>query len=317
MRNLLILFLSVFIISGCAEMELASHLFKTTQPSQGSFKVGKPYQIKGVWYRPRETYNFTETGIASWYGPQFHRKQTANGEIFDMNEMTAAHRTLQLPSIVRVTNLENGRSLIVRVNDRGPFARGRIIDLSRKSAELLGFKKQGTAKVKVEVLPTESRQIAELAKRGESTKGSEVAFNEKGLAGRPGRAEISEVELAKVDYRDGVTPDPVEQEVLKSPNFKSKIKNGNIIPEPLVQEVPVPTNTNIFVQAGAFSSSENAKELANMLQKHANAQVYPTFVDGKQFYRVRLGPLENVEVADGLLETLSKEGQPQAVIVVD
>lgn len=312
-----VLLLSIVALSGCAEIEMASHLFKTNQPSQGTFKVGNPYQIKGVWYRPRESYTYSETGIASWYGPQFHKKRTANGEIFDMNEMTAAHRTLQLPSIVRVTNLENGRSLIVRVNDRGPFAHGRIIDLSKKSAELLGFKNQGTAKVKVEVLPTESRQIAELAKRGESTKGTEVAFNNKGLAGKPGRSEISEVELAKVDYREGVTPDPVEQEVLNSPNFKSTLKNGNIMPEPIVQEVPVPAETNIFVQAGAFSSSERAKALANMLQKHANAQVYPALIDGKQFYRVRLGPVENVKVADNLLEKLVAEGQPQAVIVVD
>ena len=92
------------------------------------YKVGAPYQINGVWYYPAADYSYDETGVASWYGEQFDRKYTANGEIFDLNELTAAHRTLPMPSIVQVTNLTNGRSLQLRVNDRGPFARGRIIE---------------------------------------------------------------------------------------------------------------------------------------------------------------------------------------------
>ena len=91
-----------------------------------------------------------QTGIASWYGPQFHGKRTANGEYFDQEELTAAHPTLPMPVLVRVTNLENGRSLVVRVNDRGPFVNGREIDLSRKAAELLGYDRKGTARVRVQ-----------------------------------------------------------------------------------------------------------------------------------------------------------------------
>ncbi len=170
----------LFSLSACSEIQLASHVFKTSTPpakSQGTFKVGNRYKIGGKYYYPEENYNLVETGIASWYGPQFHGKQTANGEIFDMNELTAAHRTLQMPSLVRVTNLENGRSLIVRVNDRGPYSRGRIIDLSRHAAELLGFKNKGTAKVRLEVLKQESIQIANAAKQGINTNGYEVALN--------------------------------------------------------------------------------------------------------------------------------------------
>ncbi len=111
-----------------------------SSPAQvGNYKIGKPYEIAGQWYYPAVDYEYSETGIASWYGPKFHGKQTANGEIFDQHEISAAHRTLPLPSMVRVTNLENGRSLDVRVNDRGPFAHGRIIDMSRRAAQLLGF----------------------------------------------------------------------------------------------------------------------------------------------------------------------------------
>jgi rare lipoprotein A len=114
-------------LGGCSEVELISHVAKTTMPpvrGQGTFKVGNPYKVEGRTYYPAETYDYEETGIASWYGNEFKGKRTANGEIFDPNELTAAHRTLQMPSLVRVTNLDNGRSLIVRVNDRGPYSAG-------------------------------------------------------------------------------------------------------------------------------------------------------------------------------------------------
>ncbi|MEM8878509.1 MAG: septal ring lytic transglycosylase RlpA family protein [Pseudomonadota bacterium] len=116
----------------------------------GVYKVGRPYQIAGNWYYPREDANYDSIGIASWYGDDFHGRQTANGEVFDMNALTAAHPTLPMPTYARVTNLENGRSIVVRVNDRGPFARGREIDLSRQAAKTLGMKHQGTAKVRVQ-----------------------------------------------------------------------------------------------------------------------------------------------------------------------
>src|SRR3974390_2935371 len=118
-------------------------------PNAGVYKVGQPYQIDGTWYYPHEQPDYDETGIASWYGPSFHGQHTANGEIFDATGISAAHRTLPMPVNVRVTNLENGRSLVVRVNDRGPFARGRIIDVSEHAAQLLGFYQKGTAKVRV------------------------------------------------------------------------------------------------------------------------------------------------------------------------
>jgi len=121
-------------------------------PGPGEQKVGRPYQIGGIWYYPSVDDNYDEVGVASWYGPQFHGRPTANGEVFDMNKVTAAHPTLPLPSRVRVTNLENGRSIVVRVNDRGPFAKGRIIDLSRRSAQLLGFQGQGTTRVRVQLV---------------------------------------------------------------------------------------------------------------------------------------------------------------------
>jgi len=116
----------------------------------GVYRVGSPYMVAGRVYFPAENPHYRADGVASWYGSDFHGRATANGEIFDADGISAAHPTLPLPSYVRVTNLSNGRSLIVRVNDRGPYAANRIIDVSRKAAHLLGFTVRGTAWVRVE-----------------------------------------------------------------------------------------------------------------------------------------------------------------------
>jgi len=113
-------------------------------------KIGKPYVVFGKTYHPRDDRDYDEKGIASWYGPTFHSKPTANGEIYNQDDLTAAHKTLPMPSWVEVTNLDNGRTLTVRINDRGPFVDGRIIDLSRRSAQLLGVDRPGLARVRVQ-----------------------------------------------------------------------------------------------------------------------------------------------------------------------
>jgi rare lipoprotein A len=119
------------------------------KPAVPGVKIGKPYQVFGVTYFPEDDRGYDRTGIASWYGPTFHEKATANGEIYNQDDVTAAHKTLPMPSWVEVTNLDNGRSLVVRINDRGPFVDGRIIDLSRRSAQLLGVDRPGLARVRV------------------------------------------------------------------------------------------------------------------------------------------------------------------------
>ena len=188
--NLALPLLGILLLTGCAEGQLVSHWAKKiTWPGQqetaGTYKIGKPYKVGSVYYYPSEDFRMNETGIASWYGPNFHGKRTANGERYDQHELTAAHRTLQMPSLVRVTNLENGRSVVVRINDRGPFAHGRIIDVSKRAAELLGFINRGTARVRVEVLTRESKQMAEAAKRGMDTSRLTVADLERMENARP------------------------------------------------------------------------------------------------------------------------------------
>jgi rare lipoprotein A len=120
------------------------------RPPRGGYEANgtmRPYEVGGVWYRPAYQPHYDEKGLASWYGPQSRYHTTANGEAFDERVASAAHRTLPLPCIVEVTNLDNGRTVRLRVNDRGPFARGRILDVSRKGADELGFK--GVARVRV------------------------------------------------------------------------------------------------------------------------------------------------------------------------
>ena len=153
----------VLVLAGCSSQQRSyESQYRAGRPM---YKVGAPYQINGVWYYPAVDYDYDETGLASWYGGRFDQKYTANGEMFDLNELTAAHRTLPMPSIVQVTNLDNGRTLQLRVNDRGPYAPRRIIDVSRRASQLLGFETGGTAPVRVKVMKEESIRVAELAKR--------------------------------------------------------------------------------------------------------------------------------------------------------
>lgn len=138
-------------------------------------KLGQSYTVDGETYVPRYQPDYVEEGMASWYGPGFHGGKTANGEEFDKHELTAAHRTLPLPSIVRVTNLGNGKSAYVRINDRGPFAKGRIIDLSYGAASEIGLIGKGVDRVRVEYMPHESQRFADLLAQGRDPKSIDLA----------------------------------------------------------------------------------------------------------------------------------------------
>ncbi|MBU0723493.1 MAG: septal ring lytic transglycosylase RlpA family protein [Alphaproteobacteria bacterium] len=297
-------------LAGCAETQLAAHTAKAIQgpetKTQGYYKVGEPYQIGGVWYYPAADYNYIESGIASWYGPGFDGKITANGEVYDQNDLTAAHRTLPMPSLVRVTNLENGRALTVRINDRGPFAHGRIIDLSRRSAQLLGVEQKGTAQVKVEILGQESRQLAEGAKRG--TVMAAAAVEGPVITPSP-RSAVAVESLSGTP----VAPRPQPSVVAAAPRIPpdaSRAVDGQI-------SVGAANPGRMYVQAGAFSSRDNAQRLSTQLSRLATAQVSETRVDGQTFFRVRLGPLNSVSDADNLLEQVIGSGYPGARVVVD
>jgi rare lipoprotein A len=308
------------VLAGCAETELAVHNAKLLQtpggegvPQVGGYKVGKPYQIANVWYYPREDYAYDETGIASWYGPGFHGRLTANGELYDQDSMTAAHRTLPMPSLVQVTNLENGRSVRVRVNDRGPYAHGRIIDLSKRAAELLGFVNQGTAKVRVQILEVESRQLAMLASGG--------------TAGATAAPPAVPVESVSVQALPPAGEAPAQTAALPAPPPTHgsqhdiqplRLRTATLAdtPEPVVTQMPV-HRTQIFVQAGAFTQVGNAVRLRARLASLGNVQISKALLGAGAFYRVRLGPVADVAEADRLLELLLANGYNDARVVVN
>jgi rare lipoprotein A len=311
------------LLGGCAETNVAAHAFKraagagdTPPGGERPVKIGKPYQVAGVWYHPREDSSYDETGLASWYGDPFHGRQTANGEIYDMNALTAAHKTLPMPSTVRVTNLENGRSLLLTVNDRGPFVNGRIIDISRRGSQLLGFYGQGTAKVRVQVLadprqPIPDTQVAMVAPR------TQISEEERrGVVAAPrGRVDTQALppppgvkEAPARAYSPPVppaSPPPIAAPVLPPS------------PAPGVVTVEPVRPTGVFVQAGAFSIKENADRLRGRLARLGPAHVVHARVSGQLFYRVRVGPLATVEVADRTLERVIADGNQDARIVVD
>lgn len=280
-------------------------------PRSGVYKVGKPYQVNGVWYYPAEDYSYSETGIASWYGPGFHQKVTANGEVYDQNELTAAHKTLPMPSLVRVTNLDNGRSLVVRINDRGPYANGRIIDMSRRGAQLLGFEGTGTAKVRVQILAEESRAVAAAARQG--TPAPMLAE----LDGPPPKA----APRGSVEVSGTVRPTPAA--VTRAPvppptTVAGDMVDGRFVPAPVVAELPVKPYEQIYVQVGAFSSPDNVTRVrARLASLGQPAQVTQTVAGRQRLQRVRVGPLASVDSADAVLNQIIQAGLTDAKIVVD
>ena len=304
------------VLGACAETQFLAHMAKQWgDGADGIYKVGKPYQINGVWYYPKEDFSYDETGIASWYGPGFHSKRTANGETYDQNDLTAAHRTLPMPSFVRVSNLENGRSLILRINDRGPFARGRIIDVSKRAAQLLDMQKQGTARVRVQVLEKESRAVAARYRAGQPLAKGESPITVAGLP-KP------EVQAESLPPPPGSTSAPASQ--TQAPPSQVAANQTYVFaradtPEPVLGQLetkPVST-TRLFVQAGAFAYYENANRVAAVLSKMGDVRISSVLINGTDLFRVRVGPIGDVKIADRLLDKVITAGYPDARIIVD
>lgn len=300
-------------LAGCAETTLAVHTARTVtgaldeRPAagrMGAYKVGDPYQINGVWYTPAENWSYSEEGMASWYGADFHGNSTANGEIYDMHDLTAAHRTLPMPSLVRVTNLENGRSLVVRINDRGPFAQNRIIDMSRRGAELLGFINQGTTRVRVEILREES-----LAMKAEAQ-----------AIGRGPAVQAAPRAPVMAESLDSPPPPPAQQPQAQQPQTQQQqLAASSPAPVRLVSsaQAATPSPSGAYIQAGAFSDHSNAERLRTQLASIAPVTVTPVTVQGQSLYRVRLGPAATDAEADRILQAVQAHGLPGARVVRD
>lgn len=313
-------------LAGCAEATLVTNGSKiaTEDPNRiPPYKLGKPYQVDGAWFYPKVDYEYNETGIASWYGPNFHGKKTANGEVYDQMAMTAAHKTLPMPTVVRVTNLENGRSIEVRINDRGPFKNNRVIDLTKRGAQLLGFEGQGTARVRVQVMKEDSILLAnkvggaQLAYAGEPEPQGSGPKPSAAPAGTVVRENLPSGQSAPIPTTAApVQPQPSSSVVgLPKPSAAQAAAtipslNGS------VSYVPVKP-TNIFIQAGAFLQQSNALQLTQKLASLGQTRVTQVRIGTQTFYRVRLGPIQRIEDADTMLQEVIGSGQPDARIVVE
>jgi rare lipoprotein A len=333
-----------FLLAGCASSgppvsdNHHHHRFRTGQPN---YTVA-PYQVNGVWYYPRADYNYEETGTASWYGPGFDGRATSDGEIYDMNQLSAAHKTLPLPSVVQVTNLQNGRALRVRVNDRGPFVDGRVIDLSRRAAQLLGFEETGTAPVRVKILKEESIQVAQAAMRGETgnvlvAQVPQPAPAEAPAAPRREAAPVLQFAAAAPPSQRAAEVVGVPPPTAPSPTLAVAAPSRRYWPsviapaqaEPLHPvAAPAPAARpesvtaraaagRIFVQAGTFAVPENAQRVRARIAALGSVEVVRNVTgrSGAALYQVRVGPVASHAEAARLLSKVVDSGYPGARVV--
>jgi rare lipoprotein A len=263
----------------------------------GRYKVGEPYQVAGVWYVPKEEPSYDQEGMAGFYGADYHLKATSNGEVFDKFALSGAHTTLPLPSLVEVTNLENGRSVQVRINDRGPFTGGRLIDVSQEAARQLGFEQQGQARVRVRYVgpaplgaPDPGLRHASYTQTPAPGGLPAVPMPYAGLAPKtaPSAAPVGSAPLAPIGTTASVVP---------------------------AMTAAAPTGV-YRVQAGAFSDQANAQRVVSQLSGAGAATIEPIQrADGVTLYRVVLAAGADEGEAWTLRDRVASYGFAEARVV--
>ncbi len=283
---------------------------------RGTYKIGAPYKIDGVTYTPQEEFNHVETGVASWYGPGFHGKSTANGERYDQGDRTAAHRTLQMPSVVRVTNLDNGLSTVVRINDRGPFARSRIIDLSRTAAQELDIVRNGTGHVRIEQLQAESLAVKEVAINGGGPAEQQTALAQL-ASGRRAPASAPVQVAATAPPPAAPPPAPVQWPTNpRSPALEAApaATYGGPTVASLANGTTLQPVSGFYVQTGAFSTPENAERQRGAVSSYGTSEISQ---GSPGLYRVRLGPYTTSDAAGIVADRLKRSGYGDARVVAN
>ncbi len=299
--NSRIIFFIIFLIliQGCtSSVEVAANLGKKYLiPKEEKkiiqkpiYKIGKKYNVGGKYYYPKKDLYYNKTGIASWYGPKFHGKLTANGEIYNQYALTAAHKTLPLPSAVRVTNLKNNKSIVLRINDRGPFVNDRIIDLSSKAADILDLKREGTGLVRVQILREKSLYLEKLAKQG--------SF--------PEINDLKETELPSITI-----PRKVTVKIKDTKNQKIVTKKINYNLKNLNKEY------KIYIKLASFSSKKNAEIMKKKVSYIDKVKIYKIYKLNKTLYQVKAGPFLSVEKVDQLHSLLLQKGMQGAKIIIE
>ena len=265
---------------------------------------GKRYYVlsSGVGY--------IERGVASWYGPGFHKVRTSTGESYDMYAMTAAHKTLPLPAYVRVTNLQNGRSIVVRVNDRGPFVGNRIIDLSYTAASKLDMLRNGTAMVEVRSLEPVSANTPLLAQVAAPPSAAPTAATPN--AGASNAAPVA-APLTVTPLTADAPPSPA------APPASTSVSPAAADSAAAADVSTVPVPRALFIQAGAFSDPNNAERMVEKLKGGAYGKVFvrDNEIAGRRMYRVRIGPVASVAEFDRIVAALDRVGISDAHLALD
>lgn len=271
----------------------------------GRYMVGDPYRVAGAWYTPSEDPDYQATGTASWYGPNFHGRLTANGEIFDMNGISGAHPTLPLPSYVRVANLENGRSIVVRVNDRGPYTHGRVIDVSERAAQLLGFRQAGTARVHVEY-------VGPAPLEGDDTRALLASYAGPGVQSGTGAVLIASTTRrglfgGLLSYAESGEADVTR---LDPALAAATAQAEGVIDWHLYDGA----DSLLNVSLGVFADPEQAMRIALAFSPIASVALVPAAIDGTPATRVRLDALKPGVADDDVFTVAAKLGLHDIVL---
>lgn len=308
--------LSLLLLAGCSSVdEFPKSPYDEGVPVHPVFAkraYNKPYEIRGETYYPRSCYNYSEEGEASYYGGRdvFHGRKTSMGHTFDKDYLTAAHKELPIPCIVNVTNLDNGRNVKVKINDRGPFVPGRIIDVSEKAARLLGFYQQGVARVRVEVCVNDTLQLikamptaaqekvlnAKKSKKVEELTKKHADKKKKSLKKQPKMVIDDEGLLVSKHLSDIIAEREAE------PAHKSKPHQGQ----------------KAFIDVGTFKDIKDVQKILGKLSPHVKTsqhKIQKSTKTKQQKYRLLLGPFPSKDEAKRMLQKIVKVGVRQAKVI--
>lgn len=281
MKKLLLSCAMAGLLSACTSNGPLFHSweeYETERADGAVYKVEEPYEVKGIWYFPAEQASYSEKGLASWYMPAGDSALTANGEVYDANLLTARHKTLPLPSLVKITNLENGKEIVARVNDRGPMVNNRLMDVSQEAARQLGMPSSGTVLVQVELLAEESAALRDkLVSEGRVYQAQQTAVKETLLEEAPAQEPIY----------NGVTETAQETVVLTGPK----------------------------VRLGAFGDPNNATRLQNKVGADMPVQTSTVNKNGRTLTIVEAGPFSTKAEAQKALMTLKAKGYKDAYLL--
>ena len=261
----------------------------------GKYHVGNAYQVAGRWFKPHEQPGYDKKGQASWYGEAFHRRMTSNGEWFDMNTMTAAHATLPIPSYAKVTNLANGRQVIVRINDRGPFVDTRILDVSKRAADALDFRNKGIANVRVQLIgpaPLKDKNARHVMALNEALQNGASVSQLASLSS----SETNNVQIAAAKPRKLQQSEEVQQVAYEAPPVMS-------------------APAGYIVRVALFRSLDNAQTAYQELSGFGPVNIVKAVGANGPLYRVQMGPFDNDADSQSALQTAIASGYEDARVV--